>query len=248
MALPIVSLKTLNLLFNLPKFITSFSPGDISPKNLVLRPAAKPYHMLKISNFRRAVVYWDVEKNDVSFLPCLPVEEQKSKVEGTGSPGTFQAPECYGDPAKEAFDPIIADTWSYGAVLFFMAVGGTAAGSGQGSAAATSGSAAASTNPRRYPYDPAKSSKDLEAEVQASVQSLGGLSAPGKALLSELLKTNATERMPHGHIERSEWFEVAKNVREKKIIKKNLLNLNLPSSSSSDQSGHHGGRRRSKGA
>lgn len=178
--------------------------------------------MLKISNFRRAVVYWDVEKNDVTFLPCLPVEEQKSKIEGTGSPGTFQAPECYGDPAKEAFDPIIADTWSYGAVLFFMAVGGTAAGSGQGSAAATSGSA--STNPRRYPYDPAKSSKDLEAEVQASVQSLGGLSAPGKALLSELLKTNATERMPHGHIERSEWFEVAKNVQK---MKKIFLNLKL---------------------
>lgn len=60
--------------------------------------------MVKITNFRRAIVYWNVEENDIIFLACQPAEQQAS------DGANYQAPETYGDPAKENFDPIVADT------------------------------------------------------------------------------------------------------------------------------------------
>ena len=74
-----------------------------------MREASK-YNMIKITNFRQAIVYWNPTTADINFLPCLPAEQQAS------DGANYQAPECYGDPAKEQFDPIIADTWSYGGV------------------------------------------------------------------------------------------------------------------------------------
>src|SRR5699024_5611458 len=120
----------------------------------------------KITNFRRAVIYWDVAKNNITFLPCLPLPGQQSSSASASAASQpeascFQAPECYGDPAKEAFDPIIADTWSYGAVLFFMAAASSS------SSASASGSA--KNKQPKQPYDPTKTSKDLEAEVQTAV-------------------------------------------------------------------------------
>lgn len=76
---------------------------DIHPKNLVLRPANK-YNLLKISNFRKAAVYWDISSNDVTFIPCLPAKQQASDGDN------YQAPECYGDSKTEEFDPIIGSS------------------------------------------------------------------------------------------------------------------------------------------
>ena len=137
--------------------------------------------MLKITNFRQAIVYWSVMDNDVSFLPCLPAEQQAS------DGANYQAPEVYGDPSQEDFDPIVADTWSYGAVIYFMAS-------------------------KKYPYDPTKQSDDLEAEIQSNAARTPSLSDSGRNLVGNILRTNAGERIPIGFIEKSSWFEKAKNV------------------------------------
>ena len=67
---------------------------DIQPKNLVLHPASK-YNCLKMDNFRKAVIYWDIRDNDVSFQPCVDASQMAKDGE------SFQAPEVYGDPKSE---------------------------------------------------------------------------------------------------------------------------------------------------
>lgn len=127
-----------------------------------------------------------MEENDIAFQPCLPAEQQAKDSERFP-----QAPECYGDPSKEEFDPVVADTFSYGAVLFFMATSGA-----------------------KPVYDASKQSTNLEEEIQAAVKEVAGVSDPGKELLGNILKTNAGERIPHGFIGKSGFFEKAKMVRK----------------------------------
>lgn len=155
------------------------SHRDIQPKNLVLRPAGKNY-LIKICNFRKAIVYWNITENDITFLPCLPVKDQ-SKGE------SYQAPEVFGNSNKEEFDPIVADTWSYGAVLYFMAS-------------------------QKYPYNVSKTGDNIEKEIQENVKKLPEIKDSGKELVGNILKTNAAERMPIGFIEKSAWFSQAKKV------------------------------------
>ena len=60
---------------------------EIHPKNLVLRQATK-YNSLKISNFRKSVIYWSIEDNDVNYVPCIPSSQQASDGQN------FEAPVC----------------------------------------------------------------------------------------------------------------------------------------------------------
>lgn len=151
---------------------------DIQPINILLRPAQKD-NFIKITNFRKAIIYWDVSENDVIYTPCEPKENQNNK--------NYQAPEIYGDPSKEEFDPIKADTWSFGAVVFFMIS-------------------------KEYPYNVGSKSDDLEKEIADNVDKLS-VAASGKELLKGVLKANAEERMPIGFIEKSAWLAEAKKVR-----------------------------------
>ena len=153
---------------------------DIKPKNLVLRPTTE-FNLLKIANFRKAIIYWSIEDNDVIFIPCLPAKQQAT------DGANFQAPEVYGDSNKEEFDPIVADTWSFGAVIHFM-------------------------SSKKYPYDPTKQSNNIVEEIQKNIKNQTILSDDGKQLLSEVLQTNAAERMPIGFIEKCPWFESIKQV------------------------------------
>ena len=153
---------------------------DIHPKNMVLR-AAKEYNFLKISNFRQAVVYWNVQDNDVIFISCQPAKQQSSDGEN------FQAPEVYGDAKREQFDPIIADTWSFGACIYFCAT-------------------------KKYPYNPSKQSDNLDEEIQGNVKKMAVLSDQGKELVGNTLRTNTGERIPVGFVDKSAWFNMAKNV------------------------------------
>lgn len=120
---------------------------QINPKSLVLR-AANKFNVLKLSNFRKAIVYWSIEDNDIKYQPCIEASKMASEGE------SFQAPEVYGDPKKEGsgiyianlffylyfyleFDPVIADTFSFGAILYYMAT-------------------------KKYPFDPSKSTRPKE--------------------------------------------------------------------------------------
>ncbi|OTF70743.1 hypothetical protein BLA29_009277, partial [Euroglyphus maynei] len=154
---------------------------DIQPHNIVFRPAQKD-NFLKITNFRKSIIYWNVIENDVIYVPCESREQQGSR--------NYQAPEIYGDPNNEEFDPIIADTWSYGAVIYYMVS-------------------------KQYPYNVDDiRSDDLDKEIADNVDKLTILSTNGKDLLKAILKVNATERMPIGFIEKSSWFIDAKRVSD----------------------------------
>ena len=153
---------------------------DIQPKNLVLREATE-FNQLKLTNFRKAIVYWSIENNDVAFLPCW--QEEQQPIDGIN----YQAPEVYGDPNNEQFDPIIADTWSYGTVIYFMIT-------------------------QKYPYDPTIQSDNVQKQIEDNVSKVKNLSKVGKELLDNILNTNTTKRMPIGFIDKSVWFEKAKYV------------------------------------
>lgn len=153
---------------------------DIRPKNCFIKEGVKD-HLLKISNFRRAITYWNVQDNDVTFLPCINVKQLEKDGEN------YQAPEVYGDEKKEEFDPVIADTWSYGAVIYHMASKGG------------------------YPFKVGKPSDDLEKEVTGNIDKLS-LDDEGKEVLKGVLTTKAAERMPLSHADKSKWFDKAKKV------------------------------------
>lgn len=84
---------------------------DITPTHLLIKPMGNEV-WVKLTGFKRSMIYWNIDENDVNLCECLPIEQQK--IDGPN----FQAPEVYGN-AGECFDPIIADIWSYGANLFF---------------------------------------------------------------------------------------------------------------------------------
>ncbi|KPM05947.1 serine/threonine kinase-like protein 3 [Sarcoptes scabiei] len=171
------------------------SHRNIQPKNLFLVPG-EPENCLKITNLENAIIYWNIENNDIVFQSCLPISQQL--VDGEN----FQAPEIYGDPNEEEFDPIKADTWSYGAVLYFM-------------------------SNKTYPFKISSESIDLEQEIQSNIDKLS-LSELGKELLRALLKTDSNERMPIGFIEKSDWFDQAKKCRIRMKEPQTLAKENRP--------------------
>ena len=156
------------------------SHRQIHPKNLVLREATK-YNLLKLTNFEKAILYWSVDNNEVIFIPCVDAKEQANDGKN------YQSPEIYGNSNEERFDPIKADTWSYGSVIYKMAT-------------------------KKYPYHPKKQSNDLEEEIQKKVKKVSILSSKGKDLLGCILRTNAAERIPIGLIGNDSWFDIPKNV------------------------------------
>lgn len=85
----------------------------ISPKHLLMKQLGHEV-WIKLTGFKRSIIYWDVNYNDVIFCSCFPVEQQA--IDGPN----FQSPEVYGNPTTEEYDPIMADIWSYGATVYYM--------------------------------------------------------------------------------------------------------------------------------
>lgn len=94
--------------------------------------------------------------------------------------------QVYGDATREYFDPIKSDTWSYGAVIYYMAR-------------------------KKYPYKPKKTYENLDKRLSQKVAQ-SSFSDSGKELMLSLLRTNADKRLPIGLIEKDVWFKKAKNV------------------------------------
>lgn len=70
-----------------------------------------PYHILvmhknmriKLTGFRKAIIYYNDKKSDLNYQPCRPLEKKKT------AGNDYHAPESYGDHKKEFFDPVAAD-------------------------------------------------------------------------------------------------------------------------------------------
>ena len=86
---------------------------SINPKHILLSPAANDPNkfLCKLGSFRDAMIYFDTKNGRIRNQPCRPLEKRHL--------ANYQAPEVFGDPSSEEYDPIIADVWSYGATFFF---------------------------------------------------------------------------------------------------------------------------------
>lgn len=86
------------------------SHRSIEPAHIFIR-SIKPINA-RLSGFRMSIIYWDPIRDDINTQPCFDPPASPTP--------EFFAPESYGDPATEEFDPINADLWSYGATLFYL--------------------------------------------------------------------------------------------------------------------------------
>ncbi|KAH9402022.1 Protein kinase protein rad53 [Tyrophagus putrescentiae] len=163
---------------------------DLAPKHLLLMPAnqwdpASSEVTLKLSGFKKAVIYWNSALADINYLPCEEVKQPVSEALN------FQPPEVFGNPATEQYDPILADTWSFGAVVYYMLT-------------------------KAVPFSlqtllsPTISSDDIEEAIKESIEQqprLKELGASCRSFLRALLRTNANDRMPLDFVASQPWLQ-----------------------------------------
>lgn len=147
---------------------------DITPVHIIIKPMGNEL-WIKLTGFRRSIIYWNTDTNDINFCQCLPIAQQKQ--DGPN----FQAPEVYGN-VNEVFDPIQADIWSYGAILFFCLA-------------------------NFYPYNIDFPHEELDEEISHNISKIPNVSNECKNFLVSLLKSNANERMPFDFIDYDPWIK-----------------------------------------
>ena len=89
----------------------AISHRSIHPKHIMLMDSSNGQLDAKLSGFRDSICYWDPVTNDIIDQPCKSMGDLKHYY--------FHAPESFGEEG-EFFNPIDADTWSYGCTMFFM--------------------------------------------------------------------------------------------------------------------------------
>lgn len=173
---------------------------DISPTHLVIQPQASGEVWCKLTGFKNSIIYWDMSANDIAYCQCWPVERQAA------DGANFQPPEVYGDQAKERFDPIQADIWSYGANVYFMLV-------------------------KSYPYNVtgkfivyrsilinfllcslADCFEDIDQEIWHNIVK-NSLSDDCKDFIYALTRANANDRMPFDFVENHPWMKANSTVK-----------------------------------
>lgn len=147
---------------------------SLIPNHLVVK-AMGAETWIKLTGFKNSIIYWNASNNDVQFCPCWPLERQK--LDGPN----FQAPEVYGNPQTEFFDPILADIWSFGANLYYMLA-------------------------KQYPYNINEPYDNLEDEIFFNIQKIADLSENGKNFLYALMRGNANDRIPFDFVEKDVWM------------------------------------------
>lgn len=92
----------------------------ISPWHLLIFNSTETTFSIKLTGFRSAIIYYDDKENDIHYQACVPLPAKRGVNTNPGKLPEFQAPETYGDPATEEFDPICADVWSFSATLYYL--------------------------------------------------------------------------------------------------------------------------------
>ena len=174
----------------------------INPKHILLTSLTTSSDNLnnskilaKLGSFRDAVVYYDSsggDGNSISihqyrYQPCRPVDKR--------SDFPYHAPEVFGDPATEHYDPICADVWSFGATFFV---------------------ASARAYPCRYSehrininnykfFD--STPLTITNEIEKSIDGARNLSQDAKQWFKGLLCANVSQRTPFDKIESDPWYK-----------------------------------------
>lgn len=152
---------------------------SIHPKHVLVKRAVGATDVqVKLSGFRSAVIYWDALKNDIIDQPCRPLALKNFT--------NFQAPEVFGDQG-EYFNPIDADIWSFGAVMFTLVT-------------------------RVYPYNILNNNPtNVDEEIKATIYSIANLSESAKAWFYGLMRANLEKRFDFHEIKRQPWFKNSGN-------------------------------------
>lgn len=143
---------------------------SISPRHLLVHD--RNSFLTKLSGFGSSIIYYDETEEDLNYQPCRPISQRTHM--------DFQAPEIYGDPAEEVFDPVNADIWSYGATLYNLLCG-------------------------RYPYDPTIDNPNIEKEIQSNVSSLP-VSRHCNWVLHHCLTTMSAKRVSIERLGQHSWL------------------------------------------
>ncbi|UXI21622.1 Aldehyde dehydrogenase family 3 member B1 [Sarcoptes scabiei] len=130
---------------------------------------------LHLTGFFDSMVYWSIDNCSVMCFPCQPLTERNFTTPD------FKAPEVYGDPLREQYDPIMADIWSYGAIIYFVFTG-------------------------HYPHDYRILNPEIEYELNQNVRAMS-ISASGQDFLANLLTTQVGIRLNFDKIIKHAWFE-----------------------------------------
>jgi len=83
----------------------------LCPKHLMVFRVKSDW-IVKLSGFQSTIIYWNFEDEDIIYQPCRSMKDAERDV--------WQAPEVFSDGAKEVYDPIQADIFSFGLVIYYM--------------------------------------------------------------------------------------------------------------------------------
>lgn len=151
---------------------------SIHPKHVLIKVLVGASDVqVKLSGFRSAIIYWDAQTDDIIDQPCRPLAQKNYT--------NFQAPEVFGNEG-EFYNPIDADIWSFGAVMFTLVT-------------------------RVYPYNilAPGGAVNIDEEIKATIDSTTTLSAPAKEWFYGLMRANVKRRFDFDEIKRHPWFKGA---------------------------------------
>lgn len=142
----------------------------IAPKHVMLTTKNS---IAKLTGFEQAVIYWDPDNEKIVNVSCISREEQAGQQ-------TFNAPEVYGNPSEEEFDPLAADVWSFGATIFYAITG-------------------------NYPYDVNLPGEQIDSDVKKNIESVNA-SEECKALLRKMLSADVDGRCSINDLYHDQWI------------------------------------------
>lgn len=148
---------------------------QINPNNVLL---AHSQLSIRLTGFYDTIIYWNAQTEEAIYLPCKPLSNKSRDLPD------FQAPEIYSSSDNEVYEPVAADIWSFGAVIYYAAT-------------------------CSYPYDFRQDSPDIEKDIQDNIQKLT-LSAEANELFVSLLTSNAMQRATFDRIINTSWFSKLK--------------------------------------
>lgn len=147
--------------------------NNLMPKYLMIKESKKT---IRLTGFYKSIIYWDASKENIIFNNCIPLPDNGKMLEKP----TFRPPEIYSN-TNESYDPLMADIWSLGAILF---------------------NALSCT----YPYNYKIFNPLIEDEIKNNIKNKLNVSEDCIGFLETLLTTKVKKRFSFDQFLKHNWF------------------------------------------